>query len=105
MRPLRYSVRTVAQSPRPNVLHSPIWQHLGEKHANLLVLPPWQCGLEASPGGGDGFATFGMLAAAQHMRTNSYYASRYSPRSIAWHCGEGALKSCCNICAKTRRIL
>ena len=87
--PLRYAIRTEVQSPRPNILRSPIWQHLGEKHANLLVFPPWQCGAEASPGGKDGFATFGMLAAAQHMRTNSYYAARYSPRSIAWHCGEG----------------
>jgi hypothetical protein len=31
-----------------------------------------------------------MLAAAQHMRTNSYYGARYSPRSLGWHCGEGA---------------
>ena len=62
--PLRYAIRTEVQSPRPNILRSPIWQHLGEKHANLLVFPPWQCGAEASPGGKDGFAAFGMLAAA-----------------------------------------
>jgi hypothetical protein len=88
--PLRASVRREL-SPRADVLdvlRSPVWRHLNEKHQNLLVFPPRQCNEQASPGGRDGAAIFGMLAATQHMRTNSYFSSRYSPRSLAWHCQE-----------------
>jgi len=68
-----------------NRLQSPIWRRLGEKHQNLIVLPPWQCG-EGSPGGQEGYRIFGMLAASQHMRINSYVAARYSPGTLAYHC-------------------
>lgn len=87
--PTRAAARIVNQPPA-NPLHSPVWGHLGEKHANLLIFPPGQCDRQGTPGGNDGLAIFGMLAAAQHMRTNSYFSSRYSPQSLAWHCGEGA---------------
>jgi hypothetical protein len=75
----------------PSPLHSPQWSSLGKDHANLLVLPPWQCYMKHgadTPGGRDGFRIFGLLAAAQHMRTNSYYAARYSAASLAFHCDQ-----------------
>jgi hypothetical protein len=91
--PARAAGRIVMNKPRANPLHSPVWGRLGEKHANLLIFPPWQCDQQDTPGGQEGFSIFGILATEQHMRTNSYYAARYSPRSLAWHCGEGAKES------------
>jgi hypothetical protein len=71
----------------PSPLQSPQWSFLGKDHANLLVLPPWQCGGN-TPGGQDGFRIFGLLAVSQSMRTNSYYAARHSPTSLAFHCNQ-----------------
>jgi hypothetical protein len=88
--PLRAYVRR-DQSPATHVLnglHSPVWRHLGEKHENLFVFPTWQCGPQESPGGINGAAIFGVLAATQHMRINSYVAGRFSSRVLAWHCEE-----------------
>lgn len=88
--PLRASVRRYQSPPNDilGVFHSPVWRHLSEKHENLLVFPPWQCAPQDSPGGVDGAAIFGILAATQHMRINSYMSSRYSPRTLDWHCRE-----------------
>jgi Family of unknown function (DUF6311) len=83
--PLLRAVRTSVSASHPLPFHSPHWTSLGQAHANLLVFPPWQCGAD-SPGGPDSFRIFGMLAVSQHMRTNSYYAARYSPTSLAFHC-------------------
>jgi hypothetical protein len=89
--PLRRAVRAQVSQSRPLPFHSPQWLSLGKDHANLLVLPPWQCyvkrGVE-TPGGRDGFRIFGLLAVSQHMRTNSYYAARYSDASLAFHCDQ-----------------
>ena len=85
--PLRRAVRTYVSASHPLPFHSPPWSSLGQEHANLLVFPPWQCGAD-TPGGWDGFRLFGMLAAGQHMRTNSYYAARYSAASLAFHCDQ-----------------
>ena len=74
-----------ASHPLP--FQAPQWSSLGQEHANLLVFPPWQCG-DDSPGGVDGYRIFGLLAASQRMRTNSYFAARYSASSLAFHCDE-----------------
>jgi hypothetical protein len=89
--PLRRAVRAQVSQSHPLPLHSPQWSSLGKDHANLLVLPPWQCytmrGAD-TPGGRDGYRIFGLLAVSQHMRTNSYYAARYSEASLAFHCDQ-----------------
>jgi Family of unknown function (DUF6311) len=89
--PLRRVVREQVSQSWPSPLRSPQWSSLGKDHANLLVLPAWQCaGSADTPGGQDGFRIFGMLAVSQHMRINSYYAARYSPSSLAFHCDQAA---------------
>jgi hypothetical protein len=65
-------------------LKSTVWSKLGANYKNLIVLPAWQCGPSGSPGGGVGFETFGMLAATEKMRTNSYYSAR--PINHGFHC-------------------
>jgi hypothetical protein len=67
-------------------LTSSIWSRLGTVHQNLMVLPAWQCGPYFSPGKLEGFRIFGYLAAAQKMRTNSYYAGRYPQASRDYDC-------------------
>jgi hypothetical protein len=72
--------------PQRQPLQSSIWSSLGAVHQNLVVLPAWQCGGNATPGGLDGFRIFGLLAVAQKMRINSYYSGRYSEASRDFHC-------------------
>ncbi len=88
--PLRRAIREQVSQSHPAPLRSPQWSSLSKEHENLLVLPPWQCAAmrgSNTPGGpGDGFRIFGLLAASQHMRTNSYYSARYSPASLDFHC-------------------
>lgn len=67
-------------------LRSPIWWSLGSSYKNLVVLPAWQCDNSYSPGGLQGYGIFGLLAADQKMRTNSYYAGRYTEQSRKFHC-------------------
>ena len=67
-------------------LKSPIWSEFGSLHQNLVVLPAWQCGALATPGGLDGYRIFGFLAVAQNMRTNSYRSSRYTEVNREFHC-------------------
>jgi hypothetical protein len=90
--PLRRGVREQVSRSHPLPFHSPQWSSLGQDHANLLVVPPWQClhaaGRTDTPGGLDGFRLFGMLAVSQRMRTNSYYAARFSAASLAFHCDQ-----------------
>ena len=90
--PLRRGVREQVSRSHPLPFQSPQWSSLGQAHANLLVVPPWQClhaaGRSDTPGGLDGFRIFGLLAVSQHMRTNSYYAARYSAASLAFHCDQ-----------------
>ncbi|MBF7728993.1 DUF6311 domain-containing protein [Pseudomonas sp. N040] len=60
----------------------------------LIVLPPWQCGSERSPGGGRGYEIFGVVAATQHIPTNSFYAARTLPKQRRYHCdNDGALNN------------
>jgi hypothetical protein len=70
----------------PAPLVSPIWSQLGGVHENLVVLPAWQCGVAATPANSDGYRIFGLLAVAQRMRTNSYYAGRYTDVTREFHC-------------------
>jgi hypothetical protein len=73
----------VARYSQP--LRSPVWASLGTTHENLMVLPAWQCD-PASPGGRPGYGIFGLLAAAQKMRINSYYSARYTEVGYDYHC-------------------
>ena len=84
--PLRSKVHEVALKLGPDPLHSPKWQQLGRKYENLMVVPAFQCSPGPSPAGGTSFEVFGKLAAAQRMRTNSYYAARYTERQMNVHC-------------------
>jgi Family of unknown function (DUF6311) len=79
--PMGEFVHATVNQTYPQHLTSPIWSQLGAVHQNLMVLPAWQCGPYSSPGKLEGFRIFGYLAAAQKMRTNSYYAGRYPQAS------------------------
>jgi hypothetical protein len=83
--PLRRVVWQEGNKSFPLPFHAPQWSSLGREHANLLVHPAWQCGAD-TPGGQDSYRIFGLLAVSQRMRTNSYYAARYSAASIDYHC-------------------
>ncbi|HLI64610.1 MAG TPA: DUF6311 domain-containing protein, partial [Terriglobales bacterium] len=67
---LRRWVRATISDEHSSPLKSPIWSQLGKLHQNLIVLPAWQCAHNASPGGTEGYRTFGFLAVEQKMRTN-----------------------------------
>jgi hypothetical protein len=73
-------------STKVQSLRSPVWSRLGSLHTNLVVLPAWQCDASGSPGGIPGYETFGLLAAGQKMRTNSYNSARYTEVSWKFHC-------------------
>lgn len=83
---LRHWVRTTIGEQHPSPLKSPIWETLGAQHENLIVLPAWQCAHNASPGGPEGYRTFGFLAVGQHMRINSYQSARYTGVAQDYHC-------------------
>lgn len=85
---LRSQVRAMVDLPVEDPLRSPAWRNLGRNYANLMVIPPFQCGPYEAPGGTRSYAIFGKLAASQRMRTNSYYAARYTRREIQTHCGD-----------------
>ena len=85
---LRAWVRTTISEEHPSPLKSPIWAKLGEQHQNLVVLPAWQCGHNASPGGPEGYRIFGFLAINQHMRINSYQSARYTGVAQDYHCSQ-----------------
>ncbi len=84
--PLFRFVRSNVDQTLRQPLKSPIWSKLGSVHENLVVLPAWQCGYRFSPGDLDGFQIFGLLAARQQMRTNSYYSARYTKVNFDFHC-------------------
>jgi len=86
---LRHWVHTEVNKRHPSPLRSSIWSTLGRYHQNLIVMPPWQCSNgTSSPGGRDGYRTFGFLAFSQHMRINSFYAARYTEVNRDWQCGK-----------------
>jgi hypothetical protein len=69
----RSTYDTFAGPAAPSPLVAPEWKALKNAHSTLMVIPPWQCNPELTPGSLAGFAIFGMLASAQHMKLNSYY--------------------------------
>jgi hypothetical protein len=77
-----YSAGPAAPSP----LVAPEWKALKTGHSKLMVIPPWQCNKELTPGGPTGSAIFGMLASAQHMKLNSYYTGRVGDAELRLHC-------------------
>ncbi len=85
---LRKQVRSRVDLPVEDPLRSDIWRHLGAHYANLMVIPAYQCGPYAAPGGKGTYAIFGKLASSQRMRTNSYYAARYTRRELEVNCLE-----------------
>jgi hypothetical protein len=90
--PLRQNVHlSLTRSAVPQPLQSPTWAKLGKRYDTLIVMPPFQCAPTASPGGEDGADIFGMLAAEQRMRTNSYRAGRLTGVSAAFHCKDSLL--------------
>jgi len=85
---LRRWVHTTISDDHPSPLKSPLWSQLGALHQNLIVLPAWQCEFSASPGGIEGYRTFGFLAVQQRMRINSYQSARYTGVAQDFHCSE-----------------
>ena len=85
---LRHWVHVTVNSAHPSPLRSPIWSTLGSMHQNLIVLPAWQCAANASPGGTEGYRTFGFLAVNQKMRINSYQSARYTQVARDFHCNQ-----------------
>lgn len=83
---LRRMVREVVDRRYENGLKSPAWKDLGRKYDNLILVPAYQCGPYTGPGGFYSFVTFGKLAAAERMRSNSYYAARYTHPQLSAHC-------------------
>lgn len=86
--PLRAGVRVTVgeRGAHAAALDDPAWRAVGARHKHLVVLPAWQCGPSASPGGAAGYATFGMLAAREHVTINSYYAARNDEKKVGFHC-------------------
>ncbi|WP_370320047.1 DUF6311 domain-containing protein [Oricola sp.] len=63
----------------------------------LIVLPPWQCGPNASPGGKRNYELFGYFARSVGIKTNNFYAGRTLDEQRAYHCNpEQALKNAKN---------
>jgi hypothetical protein len=87
-RPLVKLVNSAVNRPFENPLKSPIWFKLGSAYQNLVIMPPYQCGPEASPGGRENDAIFGIFAASQKMRINSYNSGRFTGMNLKFHCGE-----------------
>lgn len=52
----------------------------------LFILPPWQCGPNASPGGARGYEITGEFALKHNLKMNSFYAARILPEQSAYHC-------------------
>ena len=65
----------------------PTWRSLGATHKHLVVIPPYQCNPEDTPGGLKGFWLYGKLAADQKMSTNSFHPARMSAKQVEFFCG------------------
>jgi hypothetical protein len=88
LKQLRHSTYGNFAVPAPSPLVAPEWKALKNAHSKLMVIPPWQCNRELTPGGPTGFAIFGMLASAQHMKLNSYYTGRIGDAELRLHCSD-----------------
>jgi hypothetical protein len=86
--PLRAAVRKTMDMRFESPLTSPAWE-LGSRYDNLILIPAHQCDpYTGGAGGVNGYVWFGKLAAAERMRTNSYYAARYGSSELRFHCVE-----------------
>jgi hypothetical protein len=84
--PLRAKIRETTNQRFGTQLVSPEWRGLGKTSDNLILVPPIQCAPATAPGGPYSYVTFGKLVAAERMRSNSYYAARYSSAELQAHC-------------------
>jgi hypothetical protein len=84
--PLRTRVRAMLDQRFDTPLRAAAWQDLAGRYDNLVLLPPHQCAPYAGAGGMYGFVWFGSLAASARLRTNSYYAARYTRAQLYAHC-------------------
>jgi Family of unknown function (DUF6311) len=84
--PLRTRIRSTVDHRFASSLRAPVWRELGEKSDNLMLLPPFQCSPIAAAGGSYNYVDFGKLATAERMRSNNYYAARYSRADLQTHC-------------------
>jgi hypothetical protein len=84
--PLRTKVRAATSQRFESPLQSSAWKGLGRKYDNLILIPPYQCDPFRGGGGIYSYVTFGKLAAAERMRTNSYYSARATRAELLAHC-------------------
>jgi hypothetical protein len=94
--PLRNSIWTRIEHQRSSPLTADVWKGLSSVASKLIVMPPWQCSVNQTPsrfgaqrqtpGGLDGFAIFGALAAAQGLKTNNFYVPRFGPKAENYYC-------------------
>ncbi|HEX4566347.1 MAG TPA: DUF6311 domain-containing protein [Vicinamibacterales bacterium] len=84
--PLHAETRGVCEARFENLLRSPEWNGLGRRYENLIMIPAYQCDPYAAAGGPFNYVYFGKLAAIEQMRTNNYYAARYTHAELYAHC-------------------
>jgi hypothetical protein len=84
--PLHAETRGVCEARFPNLLRSSAWNDLGARFDNLIMIPAYQCGAGQAAGGMFNYVYFGKLAAIERMRTNNYYAARYTDAELRAHC-------------------
>lgn len=84
--PLRAGIRSTLDQRFASSLRAPVWRELGEKSDNLMLVPPFQCSPLTAVGGYYNYVDFGKLATAERMRSNNYYAARYSRADVQTHC-------------------
>lgn len=84
--PLRAKVRDACDHRFDNPTQSAAWTNLGQRYANVVLIPAYQCNPATSAGGPYSFVFFGKLAAGERMRLNSYYAARYRRAELTAHC-------------------
>lgn len=83
---LRTQVRATVDQRFPSPLVSPQWEALAGRVDTIVLLPPFECQPGSGVGGAYSYVTFGKLAAALQLRTNDYYAARYSRAERYAHC-------------------
>lgn len=54
----------------------------------LIILPPWQCGPDQTPGGKRGFESLGFLATTLQIPTNNFYGARTPRFQSQYHCND-----------------
>jgi len=81
-----YDYRPATKHAEVLPLNQPDWGTLGTTHKHLVVLPPWQCDANTTPGGRNGWWLFGKFAADQHMSINSFYSARTSAPFTDFFC-------------------